>query len=192
MDVVFVKNDNFDVIVVDKVYVWYYLIQYKVFEMVDLWIIVEGKGMCVWDVVGKEYFDGVFGGVWMVNVGYGCQSIVDVVCDQLVLMNFFVNMFGLVFGVLFVECLILKMLGMSWVFYLNFGFEVNEKVFKMVCQIFQQYYGGKKFKIFYCDWDYYGMMIMVLFVGGQGECFVYYGLFMLGFVVVLYCLEYCN
>lgn len=74
-------NDVFVVVEVDCEYIWYYLVQYKFFEVIDLQIIVEGKGMCVWDIIGKEYFDVVLGGVWIVNVGYGCIEIVDVVCD---------------------------------------------------------------------------------------------------------------
>jgi 4-aminobutyrate aminotransferase-like enzyme len=37
-------------------------------------IIVEGKGMRVWDATGKEHLDGVSGGVWTVNVGYGREA----------------------------------------------------------------------------------------------------------------------
>lgn len=123
--------------------------------------------MCVWDQNGKEWLDVVFGGVWIVNVGYGCEFIVKVVYDQILKMCYFVQVVGLVFGVLFVEKFIEKMLGMSCVYYVNLGFEVNEKVFKMVCQIVYKKYGGKKIKIFYCDCDYYGLILVMMFVGGQ-------------------------
>lgn len=58
--------------------------------------------MCLWDVMGCEFLDGVFGGVWMVNVGYGCEIIVDVICDQLVKLNYYVGVVGIVLGVKFV------------------------------------------------------------------------------------------
>lgn len=84
-------------------------------------------------------------------------------------MCYFVGVKGIIVGVEFVKCLISKMLGLDCVYYVNFGFEVNEKVFKMVCQILVKYYGGKKLKILYCDCDYYGIIIVCLFVGGQKE-----------------------
>lgn len=62
------------------------------------------------------------------------------------------------------------MLGLIWVYYFNLGFEVNEKVYKMVCQIVYCYYGGNKWKILYCDCDYYGIIIGMLVILGQDQC----------------------
>jgi taurine-pyruvate aminotransferase len=59
------------VIEADRAHVWHHLIQHKPFETTDPRIIVEGKGMRVWDQKGKEHLDAVSGGVWTVNVGYG-------------------------------------------------------------------------------------------------------------------------
>ena len=106
MDAVLQKNDNSDVIAADKAHVWHHLIQHKAFETVDPRIIVEGKGLRVWDAAGKEHLDAVSGGVWTVNVGYGRESIADAVRDQLVSMNFFANTLGSVPGALFAERLI--------------------------------------------------------------------------------------
>jgi adenosylmethionine-8-amino-7-oxononanoate aminotransferase len=40
-----------------------------------LGLLSKGKGIKVWDQNGKEHVDGVSGGVWTVNVGYGRESI---------------------------------------------------------------------------------------------------------------------
>jgi taurine-pyruvate aminotransferase len=75
-----------------QAHVWHHLIQHKPFETKDdPRIIVEGRGMRVWDATGKEHLDAVSGGVWTVNVGYGRESIANAVRDQLVKMNYFAN-----------------------------------------------------------------------------------------------------
>ena len=83
------QNDLSEVVANDKAHVWHHLIQHKMFETADPNIIVEGKGMRVWNQAGKEHLDAVSGGVWTVNVGYGRESIADAVRDQLVKMNYF-------------------------------------------------------------------------------------------------------
>ncbi len=79
-----VPNDISDVIEADRAHIWHHLIQHKPFETVDPRIIVEGKGMRVWDATGKEHLDAVSGGVWTVNVGYGRERIANAVRDQLI------------------------------------------------------------------------------------------------------------
>jgi hypothetical protein len=64
-------NDIGQVVEADRVHVWHHLSQHKAYETVDPRVIVEGKGMRVWDAKGKEHLDAVSGGVWTVNVGYG-------------------------------------------------------------------------------------------------------------------------
>ena len=113
------SNDMSAVIEADRAHVWHHLIQHKPFETIDPRIIVEGKGMRVWDATGKEHLDAVSGGVWTVNVGYGRVSIADAVRDQLIKMNYFANSAGSVPGAQFAERLISKMPGMSRVYYSN-------------------------------------------------------------------------
>ena len=50
-------NDMTGVIEADRAHIWHHLIQHKQFETIDPRIIVEGKGMRVWDAKGKEYID---------------------------------------------------------------------------------------------------------------------------------------
>ena len=64
--------------------------------------------MRVWDQNGKEHIDGVSGGVWTVNVGYGRERIANAVRDQLVKLNYFAGAAGSVPGSIFAENLIEK------------------------------------------------------------------------------------
>ncbi len=94
----FTQNDIRHVVEADKAHVWHHLIQHKQFETNDPRIIVEGKGMRVWDQNGKEYLDAVSGGVWTVNVGYGRESIAKAVYDQLMKLCYFAQSAGSIPG----------------------------------------------------------------------------------------------
>ncbi len=190
MDGNLTQNDISHVVAADRAHVWHHLIQHKPFETNDPRIIIEGKGMRVWDQHGKEHIDAVSGGVWTVNVGYGRESIARAVYDQLLKLNYFAGSAGSVPGALFAEKLIEKMPGMSRVYYCNSGSEANEKAFKMVRQIAHKRYGGKKHKILYRDRDYHGTTISCLSAGGQEERNAQYGPYTPGFVSVPHCLEY--
>ena len=183
-------NDMSAVIEADRAHLWHHLIQHKPFETIDPRIIVEGKGMRVWDARGKEHLDAVSGGVWTVNVGYGRESIADAVRDQLVKMCYFASSAGSIPGSMFAKRLIEKMPGMSRVYYANSGSEANEKVFKMVRQISHRHHGGKKHKILFRERDYHGTTITCLSAGGQPQRNAMYGPFTPGFVEVPHCLEY--
>ena len=183
-------NDLTDVIEADRSHIWHHLSQHKPYESVDPRIMVEGRGMRVWDATGKEHLDGVSGGVWTVNVGYGRERIANAVRDQLLQMPYFAGSMGSIPGARFAEKLIQKMPGMTRVYYTNSGSEANEKAFKMVRQIAHKRYGGKKHKILYRDRDYHGTTIACLSAGGQDERNAQYGPFTPGFVRVPHCLEY--
>ena len=184
------ENDLSHVIEADRAHVWHHLLQHKPLETGEPRIIVEGKGMRVWDQKGKEHIDAVSGGVWTVNVGYGRERIANAVRDQLIKMNYFAGAAGSIPGAIFAEKLIEKMPGMTRVYYCNSGSEANEKAFKMIRQIAHKRYGGKKHKILYRERDYHGTTIAALSAGGQDERNAQYGPFTPGFVRVPHCLEY--
>ncbi|WP_163848522.1 aspartate aminotransferase family protein [Pseudooceanicola aestuarii] len=190
MDGALHENDITRIVEADKAHVWHHLTQHKPFETSDPRIIVEGKGIHVWDQKGTRFLDAVSGAVWTVNVGYGRESIANAVRDQLMKLNYFAGAAGSVPGAIFAEKLIDKMPGMSRVYYCNSGSEANEKAFKMVRQIAHKRYGGKKHKILYRDRDYHGTTIACLSAGGQEERNAQYGPFTPGFVRVPHCLEY--
>jgi taurine-pyruvate aminotransferase len=190
MNVLAQPNDLAHVIAADRAHVWHHLSQHKPYEVIDPRVIVEGKGLRVWDATGRETLDAVSGGVWTVNVGYGRESIANAVRDQLLKMNFFAGSAGSVPAALFARRLIEKMPGMSRVYYSNSGSEANEKAYKMVRQIAHRVHGGRKWKILYRERDYHGTTIAALASGGQEERKAHYGPFPAGFVAVPHCLEY--
>ncbi len=190
MNLQLTQNDLSHVIEADRSHVWHHLIQHKPFETVDPRVIVEGRGLRIWDARGREHLDAVSGGVWTVNVGYGRESVAKAVYDQLLRLNYFAGAAGTVPGALFAEKLIEKMPGMSRVYYSNSGSEANEKAFKIVRQIAHKRFGGRKHKILYRDRDYHGTTIGALSAGGQDERNAQYGPFAPGFVRVPHCLEY--
>ena len=183
-------NDPARVIEADRAHVWHHMIQHRALETTDPRIIVEGRGMRVWDITGKEHLDAVSGGVWTVNVGYGRTRIADAVREQLVKMCYFAGAQGSVPGARFAEALIGKMLGLSRVYFANSGSEANEKAFKMVRQISHKHHGGRKSKILYRERDYHGTTIACLSAGGQLERNAQYGPFVPENVMVPHCLEY--
>ncbi|MFN0114915.1 MAG: hypotaurine--pyruvate aminotransferase Tpa [Paracoccaceae bacterium] len=190
MNAPLIPNDIGHVVAADRAHVWHHLSQHKQYETVDPRVIVEGKGMRVWDAKGKEHLDAVSGGVWTVNVGYGRESIARAVYEQLLKLNYFAGAAGSVPGALFAEKLISKMPGLSRVYYSNSGSEANEKVYKMVRQIAHRHHGGRKWKILYRERDYHGTTIAALASAGQPERAMQYGPFPDGFVQVPHCLEY--
>lgn len=183
-------NDISAVVEADREHLWHHLMQHKPLETNDPRIIIEGKGMRVWDASGREHLDAVSGGVWTVNVGYGRESIANAVRDQLVKMNFFSQSAGSIPASNFAKRLIEKMPGMSRVYYSSSGSEANEKVFKMVRQIGHRHHNGLKTKILFRERDYHGTTIATLSAGGQMERVLQYGPLTPGFVEVPHCLEY--
>ncbi len=190
MDLPTGQNDYSEVIENDRAHVWHHLSQHKKYETVDPLIIVEGKGMLIWDAKGKQYLDGVSGGVWTVNVGYGREEIADAVRDQLVKLNYFAGSAGSIPGATFSRALSDKMPGMTRVYFSNSGSEANEKAYKIVRQISHNKYGGKKNKILFRDRDYHGTTITALSTCGQPERKEQYGPFTPGFIEVPHCCEY--
>ncbi|MFB3058744.1 MAG: aminotransferase class III-fold pyridoxal phosphate-dependent enzyme, partial [Gammaproteobacteria bacterium] len=162
-------NDLDEIANNDKSHVWHHLVQHKPWLSTGPMVIVEGKGMRVKDINGREYLDAVSGGVWTVNVGYGRESIADAVRDQLVKMCYFSNSAGNIPGAKFASKLIEIMPGMSRVYYSNSGSEANEKGYKLVRQLAALKNDGKKHRIIYRDRDYHGTTITALSSSGQSQ-----------------------
>ena len=106
-------NDISKIVEADRAHIWHHLIQHKPFETNEPRIIVEGKDMRVWDQNGKEHIDGVSGGVWTVNVGYGRERIANAVRDQLLKLNWN-KLIPVSFLVLLITCLIKFYLETFW------------------------------------------------------------------------------
>ena len=174
----------------DKQHVWHHLTPHQIFDNTDPLMIVRGERLSLWDCKGNEYLDAVSGGLWTVNVGYGRTEIADAVREQLVTLNYFAQTAGNLPAAEFASKLISKMPGLSRVYYSNSGSEANEKAFKIVRQIAEKKYGGKKYKILYRERDYHGTTIACLSATGQEQRKAQYGPFAPGFIEVPHCCEY--
>ncbi|WP_339108284.1 aminotransferase class III-fold pyridoxal phosphate-dependent enzyme [Thioclava sp. GXIMD4216] len=183
-------NDIQATVDADKAHVFHHLFQHAKLRTHDPRIIVEGKGMSVWDQNGREYLDSVSGGVWTVNVGYGRESIANAVRDQLIKINYFAGSVGSIPGAQFAERLTEKTPGLTRLYYVNSGTEANEKAWKMVRQIAHKHHSGKKWKILYRERDYHGSSLAALAACGQHQRADQYGPFPEGFIPVPHCLEY--
>ena len=147
-------------------------------------IVVEGKGLYLKDINGKEYLDATSGGVWCVNVGYGRDRIADAVCAQMKKMAYYAASGGNLPAIDFSEKLLGYMPGLSRVFISNSGSEANEKAYKMVRQHAYNSKTKEKNKILYRYRDYHGTTIAALSSSGQPERKECYGPFVPGFVEV--------
>lgn len=147
-------------------------------------IAVEGKGLRLTDINGKEYLDVTSGGVWCVNVGYGRTEIADAVRDQMVKMAYYAATGGNIPAIEFSEALLNYMPGLSRVYYSNSGSEANEKAYKMVRQLAHNSGKVDKWKILYRYRDYHGTTIGALSSCGQPERRELFGPFVPGFVEV--------
>jgi len=173
------KNDGEDLlnnyepaemIKMDKENLWHHLTQHKVFETSDPLIIVEGNGLRIRDIKGREYLDAVSGGVWCVNVGYGRESIAIAVYEQLKTMPYYALSLGNIPTIKLADKLNELLPRLQKVYFSNSGSEANEKSFKMSRQYFKLKYGDKnKYKIIYRHRDYHGTTLATLSASGQQE-----------------------
>lgn len=153
-------------------------------------IVVEGDGLMIKDINGKEYLDATSGGVWCVNVGFGRAQIADAVAAQLKKMAYWAASGGCIPTIEFSEKLIGYMPGLSRVYISNSGSEANEKAFKMVrLRAYNSDLKEKK-KVLFRDRDYHGTTIAALSATGQPERKDFFGPFVPGFVEVPHCCCY--
>lgn len=175
----------------DKNYLWHHLKPHKVFETQEQLVIVEGEGIVVRDIRGREFMDVTSGGVWSIMVGYGRESIAKAVYEQLKKMPYFAGVFGNVPAIKFAEKLLEKLPRMGKVYFSNSGSEANEKAFKIVRQASRIVPERKgKYKILYRDRDYHGTTIGAMSATGQHERRADFGPFVPGFVEFPHCCCY--
>ncbi len=175
------KNYDIDEIVQgDKDYLWHHIQQHKIYETSEPMILVEGDGLIVKDIRGREYLDATSGGVWSVNVGYGRDSIAEAVADQLKTMPYFAGKFGNVPTILFAKKIVSLLPSLGKVYFSNSGSEANEKAFKIIRQM-SHLKKNNKYKILYRERDYHGTTLATLSATGQKERKAEYGPFLEGF-----------
>jgi len=159
-----------EMIAADKDFLWHHLKDHNVFEDKEQMVIVEGKGLVLKDIRGREYLDAVSGGVWGVVVGYGRESIAEAVAEQLKKLCYYAGAVGTVPAIKYAKKLAEKLPGQRKIFFSNSGSEANEKAFKIIRQLAKINDDRKgKFKVIYRDRDYHGTTIGALSAGGQSE-----------------------
>ncbi len=166
----------------DQAYVWHHMVQHQAYSGKGAMIIVEGDGLRIRDINGREYLDATSGGVWCVNVGYGRKRIADVVARQLEKMPYYAAVAGNIPFIEFAERLTAYMPGLNRVYISNSGSEANEKAYKMVRALAHIEGRPEKKKILYRDRDYHGTTIAALSSCGQPERKEWFGPFVPGFV----------
>ncbi len=181
--------DPRDVVRKDRRHLWHHLFQHSVLEARDPQIFVEGEGVRVRDIRGREYLDGTSGGVWCVNVGHGRESIARAVHEQLLRLPYYAGVVGTVPAAQYASALAEWLPELDRLYFANSGSEANEKAIKMVRQI--AHLGGTgKYKILYRDRDYHGTTIGCLAATGQEERKEAYGPFPEGFAPIPHALCY--
>lgn len=175
----------------DRKHLWHHIMQHKIFQEQEPMIIVQGKGCMVTDHRGNEYLDGVSGGVWCVNVGYGQDSIADVVSKQLKKMPYYGLSLGNPPAIALSEKLADMLPDLQKVYISSSGSEANEKAFKMSRQYFGLKYPDKeKYKIIYRHRDYHGTTLGAISAAGQDERKLGFGPLAPGFVEMPHCCCY--
>lgn len=181
------KNHFSEELELDSAHVWHHMSQHANNKAP---MFVKGEGAYLWNTDGARFLDATSGGVWCVNVGYGRESIAEAVKENLVQLNYYAGSGGTPIASKFAAKLLTYMPGLNRVYYSNSGSEANEKAYKMVRQISEKFYNGKKSKILYRDRDYHGTTITCLSSSGQEERKNQYGPFTPGFVEFPHCCEY--
>lgn len=180
--------DTEEMISGDKETLWHHLKPHRLFDLQEQMIIVEGKGLILTDIRGKEYLDATSGGVWSVMVGYGRDSIADAVCAQMKKMPYFAGVYGNIPAIQFARKLLAKLPNHQKVYFSNSGSEANEKAFKMVRQAarISPERNGKT-KILYRDRDYHGTTFGAMSATGQALRKQDFGPLLDGFVEFPHC-----
>jgi taurine-pyruvate aminotransferase len=172
-------------------HLWLHLTNHKLFENQNPPIMAEGHGFIIKDVQGQEYVDGLSGGVWAVNAGYGRKSIVEAVSEQMLRLPYYAGSMATPPYILLAQKLAALLPGLPKVYISNSGSEANEKSFKIARQYFRERYPRKdKYKIIYRNRDYHGTTLAALASSGQAERKIKFGPLPAGFAEIPHALCY--
>lgn len=176
------KHDPAAYAAADMAHVWHHLVQHQALAGKGPMIVVEGEGLKLRDINGKEYLDATSGGVWCVNVGYGRERIAKAVYEQLRAMPYYAATAGNIPYIEFARKLVSHMPGLSRVYLSNSGSEANEKAYKMIRALAHISGNTTKKKILFRARDYHGTTLGALSSTGQAERKEWFGPFVPGFV----------
>ena len=160
-----------EMVAADRDCLWHHLKPHNVFkEKKEQMIIVEGNGLIVKDIRGREYLDATAGGVWGVVIGHGRKSMGDVISAQVSKLGYYAGAVGTIPSIKLAKKLTEKLPRLGKAFFSNSGSEANEKAFKIIRQLSKINDDRKgKYKVIYRDRDYHGTTIGALSATGQNE-----------------------
>ena len=172
-----------EMIAADRDCLWHHLKPHNVFKEKEQMIIVEGKGLIVKDIRGREYLDATSGGVWGVIVGHGRKSMAEAISNQVQKLGYYAGGVGTVPAIKLAKKLTELLPGLGKAFFSNSGSEANEKAFKIIRQLSKINDARKgKYKVIYRDRDYHGTTIGALSATGQEERKYHFGPMVEGFI----------
>lgn len=126
-------------------------------------VLDHGKGIKVWDLEGKEYYDFI-GGIAVNSLGYSHPKIVQAICEQsgkiIHCSNLYYNAPQILLGKKLVEI----SCG-DRVFFANSGAEANEAAIKLSVKYFKEQ-NKDKFKIIYMKNSFHGRTIATVAATG--------------------------
>lgn len=159
-----------ELIELHRKHLWLHLTNHSLYETQEPPIMAEGNGYMLKDVHGREFVDGLSGGVWVVNVGHGRTSIADAVSQQMKLLPYYAGSTATEPYIRLAAKLASLLPSLPKVYISNSGSEANEKAFKIVRQYFAvKSPRKKKYKIIYRNRDYHGTTLAALASSGQQE-----------------------
>ena len=131
-------------------------------------ILVDGHGIYVQDLHGRQFIDGL-SGLWNVNIGHGRTEIGDAVREQIGKLAFAPSFFG--FSNLPSIALAKQLIAMTpphltRVFYTSGGSEANESAFKIARYYFKLNGQPQRFKIISRQQAYHGVSMGALSATG--------------------------
>ncbi|MFO8060083.1 MAG: aspartate aminotransferase family protein [Bacillota bacterium] len=138
-------------------------------EEVEPLVIVSGEGARVTDSLGREYIDG-HGALWLANVGFGRQEIVEAATEQLRRLSYFPSFAGMAndMALVLAERLVnmTEREGMSRVFFSSGGSEAVETALKMARQYWRLKGQDRKYKVIARKKAYHGVTMGALSATG--------------------------
>jgi len=132
-------------------------------------LVAKADGIRFWDVHGKEYLDGL-AGIFVVNVGYNNQRVLEAVKRQLDTLPFHPPMHGTNPRAVELASVLAEIApgDLNTARIVNSGSEANEAAFKLVRQYHRQTGNPGKYKILSRYLSYHGATAAAMSAGGVG------------------------
>ena len=139
-------------------HVWIHMLPWSEFESENLRIFDRGEGARLYDVQGREYFDGI-SGLWVVNAGHGRTEIAQAYADQAARLGYASAMsYTTTPAVMLAEKLAELAPGdLNRVFFVSGGSEAVETAIKIAKQVQSMRGFPKRYKIIARRRSYHGM-----------------------------------